>query len=203
MDEQSLGILVKLGRLLATSTHPYIVAGDFQVSLGIAMTIDFTQAVGATLVAASDGLGSCRGSRGVVFLPLITCWLSNALLEPSVRPGFAWRLISTLTGRSRCLSSSCCIPEVILCFCSPIGCQQSCQSGLRRGSRAGAEPRRRQSSHSMLLSMLLHYKLRVVWTELTGSGHIPLRRSSCISLDAWTSRGAGGVPHRSCSFARW
>ena len=64
MDEQSLGILEKLGRVLTTSIHPYIVAGDFQVSPGTMATIDFTQAVGATLVTASDGLGSRRGSRG-------------------------------------------------------------------------------------------------------------------------------------------
>ena len=67
LDEQSLGILEKLGRVLTTSIHPYIEARDFQVSPGTMATIDFTQAVGATLVTASDGLGSCRGSRGWCF----------------------------------------------------------------------------------------------------------------------------------------
>ena len=91
LDEQNLGILERLGRVLTSSTHPYIVGGDFQVSPGTMVTIDFTQVVGATLVTASDGLGTCKSSRGVVFLPLITSWLSNALLGPLVRLAPAWR----------------------------------------------------------------------------------------------------------------
>ena len=67
LDEQNLGILERLGRVLTTSTHPYIVGGDFQVSPGTMMTIDFTQVVGATLVTASDGLGTCKSSRGGYF----------------------------------------------------------------------------------------------------------------------------------------